>query len=225
MRFQPQAVATVFCVLLATTRASGQMVATNNVAVSGGNFTLVTDSTQREDRAKLVRPGNAYWRRFAAGFAASIMLHEAGHIGSSIAFGGRPSFGLDKARPTVFANMPATASMRQHFVFSSIGLTMQSLVDELILDVPHHRGAAFERGILAGGIGTTLFYVTAGRTGRVSDVQTMSLASGLSKTQISAIYGSVAAMHMIRIARNGRYANFFARPTAEGTLRIGMDVK
>jgi len=79
--------------------------------------------------------------------------------------------------------------------------------------------------VLAGGIGTTLFYITIGRTGRVSDVQTMSLASGLSKTQISAIYGGVAAMHMIRIAHNGRYANFFARPTSEGTLRIGLDLK
>lgn len=214
----------VALILLATTRASAQVAALGSAAVRA-NVANGDSTGSRDANAPLVRPGGAYWQRFAAGFATSILVHEAGHIGSAMAFGGRPSFGLDRARPTVFANMPATASARQHFVFSSAGLTLQSLVDELILDVPHNRGAAFERGVLAGGIGTTLFYITLGRTGRVSDVQTMSLASGLSKTQISAIYGGVAAMHMIRIARNGRYANFFARPTAEGMFRVGVDLK
>jgi hypothetical protein len=200
------------------------MAAMANVAVQGG-AAQGSDSVPRSEASALVRPGRSYWHRFAAGFAASILLHEAGHIGASVAVGGRPSFGLDRARPTVFANMPVTATQGQHFLFSSAGLTLQSLADELILDVPHRRGAAFERGVLAGGIGTTLFYITLGRTGRVSDVQTMSLASGLSKTQVSAIYGSVAALHMIRIARNGRYANFFARPSRDGAFRIGVDLK
>ena len=47
---------------------------------------------------------------------------------------------------------------------------MQSVIDEAILDIPHRRGSAFERGLLAGGIGTTLFYLTIGRRGSVSDV-------------------------------------------------------
>ena len=55
--------------------------------------------------------------------------------------------------------------------FSAAGLTVQNLLDEVILDVPHNRGSAFERGLLGGGIGTTLFYLTIGRTGTVSDVE------------------------------------------------------
>jgi hypothetical protein len=213
-----------FFLLLATTRASAQAALIgepSGLAVSA----IRADSTASPKASRLVHPGGVYWQKFAAGFAASILLHEAGHVGSSLAFGGRPSFGFDRARPTVFANLPYNADQRERFVFSSAGLTLQSLLDEMILDVPHGRGAAFERGILAGGIGTTLFYITLGRNGRVSDVQTMSHASGMSKNQISLIYGGIAAMHMVRIAHDGRYANFFARPGVDGMFRVGVDIK
>ena len=55
---------------------------------------------------------------------------------------------------------------------------MQTLIDEAILDIPHRRGAAFERGILGGGIGTTVFYLTIGRRGSVSDVDFIARTHG-----------------------------------------------
>ena len=58
----------------------------------------------------------------------------------------------------------------KQFVFSAAGLTTQALINEGILDIPHARGSSLERGILAGGIGTTLFYITLGRNGAVSDI-------------------------------------------------------
>lgn len=171
------------------------------------------------------RVGRRYWRPFVLGFAASILVHEAGHVGAALALGGRPGFGFDRARPTIYSGLNEELRPHQQFLFSSAGLTVQALLDELILDVPHGRGSPFERGILAGGIGTTVFYLTIGRSGSVSDVDFMARTSGLSKTQLTLIYGGVAAMHSVRIARDGRYANFFARPDADGRVRIGIDLR
>src|SRR4051812_8499698 len=95
-----------------------------------------------------------YWRRLGAGVATSILLHEAGHIGTSIASGAHPTFGFDKARPTVYSGIDSHKHPRQQFWFSAAGLNVQSLLDEALLDIPHHRGGAFERGLLGGGIGT-----------------------------------------------------------------------
>jgi len=100
-------------------------------------------------------------------------------------------------------------------------------MDEGILDVPHRRGAPFERGVLAGGIATALFYVTIGRTASVSDVDFMARTSSLSKTDIAFIYGGVALMHTLRIHRDARYANFFVRPMPVGErgLRLGVSLR
>jgi hypothetical protein len=97
-------------------------------------------------------------------------------------------------------------------------------VDEGILDAPHGSRPAgpFERGMLAGGIATSLFYVTIGRNGSVSDVEFMQRTSHLSKAAITAIYGGIALMHTIRIARGTRYADFFAQPDPLGSLRVGV---
>jgi hypothetical protein len=78
-----------------------------------------------------------------------------------------------------------------------------------------------ERGILAGGIGATLFYITLGRNASVSDITYMARTSSLSKTQISLIFGSVSAIHALRIWRNPRYSHFFVRP-AENGAAIGF---
>jgi hypothetical protein len=101
---------------------------------------------------------------------------------------------------------------------------VQSLIDEGILDIPHSRGGAFERGMLGGGIGTTLFYLTIGRRGSVSDVDFMARTHALSATQITLIFGSIAALHTIRISRDPHYANFFARPRADGKIDVGLEL-
>ena len=54
-----------------------------------------------------VRPSSHYWSYFAAGFASSILLHEAGHIGMSLALGAHPTFGFNKGRPTVYSGISA----------------------------------------------------------------------------------------------------------------------
>ena len=173
------------------------------------------------------RAANHWWRLFAAGFASSILAHEGGHIVAAYVVGGRPTFGLDAGRPTVYSGIDARLEPGRQFVFSSAGLTVQSLIDEGILDAPHgsRRAGAFERGMLAGGIATSLFYVTVGRTGRVSDVDYMARTSTMSKTSITLIYGGTALVHMWRIAHNERYADFFARPNPGGGLRIGVDIE
>jgi len=158
------------------------------------------------------------------GAATSIMLHEAAHIMVSVAAGEHPTFGFDKLRPTIYSGINSHTEPHKQFLFSAAGLTIQSLLDEGILDIPHRRGAAFERGLLAGGIGTTLFYLTIGRTGSVSDVDFMARTHALTKTQITLIFGSVAALHTFRISRDAHYANFFARPRVDGKLDVGLNL-
>jgi hypothetical protein len=186
-------------------------------------------------RAPAIRPAPAgdsaaepvthFKTKLALGFITSILAHEAGHVIASYAVGGRPYFGFDKGRPTIYSGLDADLEPRKQFIFSSAGLTVQTLMDELILDVPHERGGAFERGILAGGIATTLFYITLGRNASVSDVTFMARTSSLSKTQVSLIFGGIAATHALRIHYDDHYAHFFAAPTERGGLKVGMVVR
>lgn len=182
------------------------------------------------DSARHVTPSPGdrhYWRAFAAGAATSLLLHETGHAVTSLALGARPTFGFDRGRPTVFSGIDPFREPRKQFLFSSMGLDVQALLDEVILDVPHRSGSPFERGVLAAGVGTALFYVTIGRTASVSDIDFMSRTSSLSKTDLTLMYGGVALLHTLRIHHDGRYAHFFVRPapTAQGGLRIGVQTQ
>jgi hypothetical protein len=167
------------------------------------------------------RPAH-YWRNFSAGFAASLLAHESAHVLTAIALGAHPWFGFDKGRPTVYSGIDATKDPHKQFLFSSMGLNTQAVLDEAILDVPHPRGSAFERGILASGIATAAFYITIGRTASVSDIDFMARTSSLSTTKLSFIYGGVAALHAVRIHADGHYANFFARPAPVRGLDVGV---
>jgi hypothetical protein len=172
-------------------------------------------------------PHSHYKLRFALGFLSSILAHESGHIIASYAVGGHPSFGFDRGRPTIYSGIDSELDPHKQFVFSSAGLTVQTLLDETLLDIPHPQGSIagpFERGLLAGGLGTVLFYITLGRNGRVSDVSFMSRTSSLSKNQISLIFGGVAALQAVRIHLKDRYAHFFSVPDANGRFRIGMSI-
>ncbi len=184
-------------------------------APCGAQDSTVTKTTTRA----------AYWTRFAAGAVSSILFHEAAHVATSYAVGGHPSFGFDEYRPTVFSGVDSHLEPHKQFLFSAAGLTAQSLLDEAILDVPHWRGGVFERGLLGGGIGTTVFYLTIGRWGSVSDVDFMARTHALTKTQITLIFGGIALEHSIRISSDPRYANFFARPSADGRVRFGVEMK
>ncbi len=131
------------------------------------------------------------------------------------------AFAFDHGRPTVFSGIDSDKYPHKQFLFSAAGLTTQALIDEAILDIPHSRGGAIERGILAGGIGTTLFYVTIGRNASVSDISVMARTSSLSKTQLSLIFGGFNAIQALRIVRDPGYEHFFVRPTGNG-LGIGV---
>jgi hypothetical protein len=188
---------------------------------------LAPDSTRAEEvRQQPGRPRH-YWKKFAAGFASSILAHEGAHIVTAYAVGGHPTIGINKGRPTVYSGISARLQPHQQFLFSSMGLNLQAAMDEGILDVPHNRGAPFERGVLAGGIATALFYVTIGRTASVSDIDMMSRTSSLSKTDLTIIYGGVAALHTVRIHRDERYADFFVRPDASAGkgLKVGVNIQ
>ena len=162
-----------------------------------------------------------YWRNFAAGFATSLLAHEGAHVVTAIAVGViRLSASTRVARPSTRGSTPGRTPHKQ-FLFSSMGLNVQAALDEAILDVPHRRGAPFERGVLLGGIATALFYVTIGRTASVSDVDFMARTSSLSKTDITLIYGGVAAAARAAHSRDGRYADFFVRPAPAGDHGLG----
>ena len=166
----------------------------------------------------------AYWRRFGYGVATSLALHEMAHVMTAKAVGGHPWFGFDKLRPTIYSGINSQLEPHKQFLFSAAGLTIQSLVNEAILDLPHARGSAFERGVLGGGIGTTLFYLTIGRRGSVSDVDFMARTHAMTITQVTLLFGSVAALRTIRISRNPHYANFFARPAPNGRMALGVQL-
>jgi hypothetical protein len=172
------------------------------------------------------QPVGRHWRSFIAGMASSIALHEVGHIAASLSMGATPTFGFDAGRPTVYSGIDVKVEPHKQFIFSSAGLTVQSLIDEIVLDAPHSDPKApaspFERGILAGGIGTTLFYLTIGRRGSVSDVEFMARTHALTTTQVTLIYGSIAALHALRISRGSRYEIFFLLPAADGRILIGI---
>ena len=172
-----------------------------------------------------VRLAPNYWNRFVLGVTTSILLHEAAHIGVALAIGDSPSFGFDKLRPTVFSGIDSRQDPHKQFLFSAAGLAMQTLIDEAILDIPHSRGSAFERGILGGGIGTTVFYLTIGRRGSVSDVEYMARMHGMTRMQSTLLFGGFAAMHAIRISRDDSYANFFARPRPAGGADVGLNFR
>ncbi|GAC1452777.1 MAG: hypothetical protein PVSMB1_00570 [Gemmatimonadaceae bacterium] len=176
---------------------------------------------QRRSTSEPAGPSDSYWRRFAFGFGASIFAHESAHILTSLALGFHPYIGFDKGRPTLYSGIDSRKYPHKQFLFSAAGLTIQALIDEAILDVPHSRGGAIERGILAGGIGTTLFYITVGRNGSVSDMTLMARTSSLSKTQLSLIFGGFSAFDALRMSRDSSYSRFFARPTGNG-LGIGL---
>jgi len=165
-----------------------------------------------------------YWRNFAAGFASSILAHEAGHIGMSYALGAHPHFGFESGKPTVYSGIDATNDPHKQFLFASAGLNVQAIMDEAILDIPHHRGGSFERGILAGGIATAYFYATIGRNAGNSDITYMARTSSLNRTQASLIYAGLATIQTVRIAHDGHYANFFMRPSSNGAISVGVAV-
>lgn len=225
MRSLPPLAAIVLAALIApsaTLRAQEPAVRTPTAAAT----TLAPDSTGGDSVRTQVRPRH-YWTKFAAGFASSILAHEGAHIVTAYAVGGHPTIGINKGRPTVYSGISARLEPRKQFLFSSMGLNVQAALDEGILDVPHNRGAPFERGVLAGGIATALFYVTIGRTASVSDVDFMARTSSLSKTDITIIYGGVAALHAFRIHRDERYADFFVRPDVNSGkgLRVGVNIQ
>jgi hypothetical protein len=185
-----------------------------------GALALVA-SVARAQSADTVASSAGYWKWLGAGAVTSILIHEAGHVTAAFAGGAHPSFGFDKARPTIYSGIDSDRYPRRQFWFSSAGLNIQSLIDEAILDIPHARGSAFERGLLGGGIGTTVFYLTIGRTGSVSDVEFMSHTGVMTKTQVTLVYGGIALMHAWRVARNPAYDNFFVRPANHG-LEMGF---
>ena len=166
--------------------------------------------------------GGRQWGRFALGAASSIAVHELAHVVTAYALGAKPSFGFDGARPTVYSGIVEREEPHKQFLFSSAGLNAQLLLDEAILDVPHDRGGAFERGVLAGGLATVAFYVTIGRNAPVSDITRMAATSGLSRGQVSLIYGGVSALHAVRIAHLGYFAKLFVAPGPDGELRVGV---
>lgn len=165
------------------------------------------------------------WPRFVGGFVASLATHEAAHIAVSLIVGANPSIGFNSGRPVMHSGIDAIAHPDQQFAFSASGMVVQLLINEVILDWPRpDRGIAgeFERGVLAGGVGTVLFYFTIGRGSGVSDVQWMDDTSGLSKWSLMAIFGGVAALDVARVLLDRRYAHFFAFPDGTGRLHLGL---
>lgn len=162
-----------------------------------------------------------YGRTLVLGATTSIALHELAHITTALALGAHPTFGFNDFRPTIYSGINSRIAPHKQFLFSSAGLDVQNLLDEAILDIAHSRGSAFERGVLGGGIGTTLFYLTIGRTGSVSDIEYIARTHAMTKTQATLLYGAIAGSHIWRMSRNPHYANFFVRARG-GAAELGL---
>jgi hypothetical protein len=186
-----------------------------------GVLAIGASTAIRVDAQQSAPASDNYWRLFVLGAGVSLLAHETAHIVTAYAVGAHPYLGLDHGRPTIFSGINSRLHPTKQFLFSAAGITTQTLLNEGILDIPHNRGSAFERGMLAGGIGTTLFYITLGRNGSVSDISVMARTSSLSKTQLSLIFGGVSAIQAWRISRDPRYNHFFARPTETGA-EVGL---
>jgi hypothetical protein len=159
---------------------------------------------------------DSYWPRLALGFGVSLLAHESAHIVTAMLLGAHPYVGFDKGRPTIYSGIDSEREPHKQFLFSASGLTTQDLINELVLGIPHAKGSPFERGILASGIATTIFYISVGRNGAVSDIAFMSRTSSLSKNQLSLIFGGISALQAWRIALDPRYDHFFVRPAGSG---------
>jgi hypothetical protein len=190
-------------------------------ATSAGSV-RATAAVVADSAAPAASAAPAHWKKFATGFVASILFHESAHIASAIALGAHPTFGFDKMRPTVYSGLDLQTDPHGQFIFSAAGLTAQTLLDELLLDIPHGVAGPFERGVLAGGLGTTLFYLTIGRTGYVSDIEFMARVHGMTKTQSTLLFGGILATQMLRIHKGSRYPRLFVQPAADGRTLIGV---
>lgn len=220
MRFPPKHL-TVFLLLLPAALGAQQAASRQG------------DSTAQIQQSQIQQPQIPpphYWRNFSLGFITSILSHEAGHIITAYAIGGHPTIGLNKGRPTIYSGIDASIDPHKQFLFSSAGLNVQAIQDELLIDIPHHaRGNSFERGMLAGGFATAFFYATLGRNANVSDITFMARTSSLSKTEASLIYVGLASIQMFRISRDHHYANFFMIPkqktaTSKGGVAVGVAI-
>jgi len=171
-----------------------------------------------------VRREHFSWLSFLAGAATSIAAHEASHVATALVLGGSPSLNLDKGRPVIRSGIDASVHPARQFTFSAAGMSTQLVINELLLDLPRGSQSAgeFERGVLAGGVATAVFYFTIGRNAAVSDVQQMAANSGLSKWALTGIFGGVALSDVVRIATHKRYANFFAVPGRDANLLVGV---
>ena len=183
---------------------------------------LPRNAYAQSDSSTATAVSDHYWQKMALGFGISLLAHESAHFMASLVQGFHPYVAFDHGRPTVFSGIDSEKYPHKQFLFSAAGLATQALIDEAILDIPHSRGGTIERGILAGGIGTTLFYITLGRNASVSDISFMARTSSLSKTQLSLIFGGFSAIHALRMSRNPAYDHFFVRPKANG-FGVGLE--
>ena len=186
---------------------------------------VVVTASGAQEAASARRPRRGFsWGSFAVGAVTSIAAHEASHVITSIVAGGSPGLHFDRGRPVISSGIESTVHPTRQFAFAASGMVTQFLLNELILDSPRDSGRAgeFERGVLAGGVGTVVFYFTLGRNAKVSDVQQMTQNSSLSKGTLTAIFGTAAAFDVIRILSRKRYAQFLAVPDRAGGLRLGV---
>src|SRR6476469_4756254 len=122
MRPLPPLVAIAVAALIApaaTLRA--QEPAAKTPATSAAN--LAQDSTRADTVPERVRPRH-YWKKFAAGFASSILAHEGAHIVTAYAVGGHPTIGINTGRPTVYSGISSRLDPHKQFLFSSMGLNL-----------------------------------------------------------------------------------------------------
>lgn len=210
--------------VIARRRASAPFLLIASAGVIALSPSLSAQATVPAARSD--RPVRFSWPTFATGVVTSILAHELTHVAVALAVGGRPSLGFDQGRPVIHSGIGPNQSTKA-FAFSASGMSMQLVIDEVLLNWPRSGGIAreLERGLLAGGVGTVAFYLTLGRSARVGDLQQMVTHSGLSAWGVTAIFGGVAASEVVRMALKQRYAHFFAGPARGGRVVVGAAVE
>src|SRR5438309_8563811 len=89
------------------------------LAITGAVPVMAQEGSAASPKSERHSTSGWWLTRFAGGFASSILTHEGGHVLAAYAVGGKPTFGFDEGRPTIYSGINATLEPHKQFVFSS----------------------------------------------------------------------------------------------------------
>ena len=171
--------------------------------------------------------------RFLAGGATGLIVHEAGHLATGVAFEANPGFKrLDYGPIPFFAITHDTVSRRREYIISSAGFFAQHVANEWLLGGnPSLRrsSAPFKKGWLTFNLGTSAIYTVAalGRFGPPErDTKGMAISAGrdgLPEPVIGVLILAPAVLDGLRYAHDDpAWARWASRAVKAGLVLLAV---